>query len=79
MPSQALFFADADQLTKHRKIHFLLATPLKPIVEASVIRRLNGEDHVVLKCSTQRSKPPPQITWLLGNGLEISGKDCFTS
>nr|XP_020037981.1 cytotoxic and regulatory T-cell molecule isoform X2 [Castor canadensis] len=58
--------------TKEVKV-IVLATPLKPIVEASVIRRLNGEDHVVLKCSTQRSKPPPQITWLLGNGLEISG------
>ncbi|EGW08663.1 Cytotoxic and regulatory T-cell molecule [Cricetulus griseus] len=51
----------------------VLVTPFKPTVEALVLRRQNGEKHVVLKCSTERIKPPPQITWLLGSDLEISG------
>ncbi|XP_008054045.1 cytotoxic and regulatory T-cell molecule [Carlito syrichta] len=58
--------------TKEVKV-VVLATPFKPTVEASVIRKQNGEVHVVLKCSTLRSKPPPQITWLLGNGMELYG------
>ncbi|KAM6172511.1 cytotoxic and regulatory T-cell molecule [Erethizon dorsatum] len=67
----------------------VLATPFKPALEASVIRRLNREEHVVLKCSTKRSKPPPQITWLLGTNMEIysgthhifemDGKKCNTT
>ncbi|XP_059122829.1 cytotoxic and regulatory T-cell molecule isoform X1 [Peromyscus eremicus] len=51
----------------------VLVTPFKPTVEALVLRRQNGEKHVVLKCSTERSKPPPQITWLLGSDMEIYG------
>ncbi|XP_012500332.1 PREDICTED: cytotoxic and regulatory T-cell molecule [Propithecus coquereli] len=51
----------------------VLATPFKPTLEASVVKKQNGEENVVLKCSTVRSKPPPQITWLLGNGMEIFG------
>ncbi|XP_055129509.2 cytotoxic and regulatory T-cell molecule [Symphalangus syndactylus] len=58
--------------TKEVKV-IVLATPFKPILEASVIRKQNGEEHVVLVCSTMRSKPPPQITWLFGNGVEVSG------
>ncbi|KAL1781974.1 cytotoxic and regulatory T-cell molecule isoform X1 [Sigmodon hispidus] len=67
----------------------VLVTPLKPTVEALVLRRQNGEKHVVLKCSTEKSKPPPQITWLMGSDLEIygglhhefetDGKTCNTS
>ncbi|EDL95237.1 cytotoxic and regulatory T cell molecule (predicted) [Rattus norvegicus] len=49
----------------------VLVTPFQPTVEALVLRRQNGEKSVVLKCSTERSKPPPQVTWLLGGGLEI--------
>ncbi|KAK2099662.1 hypothetical protein P7K49_021010 [Saguinus oedipus] len=49
-----------------------LTTPFKPILEVSVIRKENGEEHAVLMCSALRSKPPPQITWLLGNGMEVS-------
>ncbi|XP_028611663.1 cytotoxic and regulatory T-cell molecule [Grammomys surdaster] len=52
----------------------VLVTPIQPTVEALVLRRQNGEKSVVLKCSTERSKPPPQITWLLGEGLEIYGE-----
>ncbi|XP_008824248.1 cytotoxic and regulatory T-cell molecule isoform X2 [Nannospalax galili] len=51
----------------------VLATPFKPTVDAVVIRKQNGEKHVILKCSTERSKPPPQITWLLGNAVELYG------
>uniref|UniRef100_A0A8C8Z259 Cytotoxic and regulatory T cell molecule n=1 Tax=Prolemur simus TaxID=1328070 RepID=A0A8C8Z259_PROSS len=58
--------------TKEVKV-IVLATPFKPTLEASVVRKQNGEEHVVLKCSTVRSRPPPQITWLLGNGMEIFG------
>ncbi|XP_053450685.1 cytotoxic and regulatory T-cell molecule [Nycticebus coucang] len=73
--------------TKEVKV-IVLATPLKPILEASTVRSQNRE-HVVLKCSTVRSKPPPQITWLLGDGMELSsgthhefetdGKKCNTT
>ena len=63
-----------DQLIKQRKINFLLATPVMPTLQVSVIKTHNGEEHVILKCSTMRSKPPPRITWLLGNGMELYGK-----
>ncbi|XP_037694917.1 cytotoxic and regulatory T-cell molecule [Choloepus didactylus] len=59
--------------TKEVKVT-VLAIPSKPTLEASVIRTQDEEEHVVLKCFTMRSKPPPQITWLLGNGVEIYGK-----
>ncbi|KAM7050394.1 cytotoxic and regulatory T-cell molecule [Molossus nigricans] len=52
----------------------VLATPSKSTLEASVIRMQNGEEHVILKCSTVRSKPPPQITWLLGEDIEVYGE-----
>ncbi|KAM4827863.1 cytotoxic and regulatory T-cell molecule [Thomomys bottae] len=59
--------------TRNVKV-LVLATPLKPTVEASVTRQSNGDSHLVLRCSTKASKPPPQITWLLGNRLEIYGR-----
>ncbi|XP_015855204.3 cytotoxic and regulatory T-cell molecule [Peromyscus maniculatus bairdii] len=59
--------------TKKQVRVIVLVTPFKPTVEALVLRRQNGEKHVVLKCSTERSKPPPQITWLLGRDMEIYG------
>ncbi|XP_019574140.2 cytotoxic and regulatory T-cell molecule isoform X1 [Rhinolophus sinicus] len=59
--------------TKEVKV-IVLATPFKPTLEASVIRTQNGEAHVILKCSTLRSKPPPQMTWLFGNDIEVYGK-----
>ncbi|XP_014699142.3 cytotoxic and regulatory T-cell molecule [Equus asinus] len=60
--------------TKEVKV-IVLATPLKPTLEASIIKTQNGEEHVILKCSTVRSKPPPQITWLFRNDMELSGKN----
>lgn len=63
-----------EQLIKQRKINSLLATPVTPTLQVSVIKRHNGEEHVILKCSTVRNKPPPRITWLLGNGMELYGK-----
>ncbi|KAF6080853.1 cytotoxic and regulatory T cell molecule [Phyllostomus discolor] len=59
--------------TKEVKVT-VLATPFKSTLEASVIRMQNGDEHVILNCSTTRSKPPPQITWRLGNGIEIYGE-----
>ncbi|XP_039730654.1 cytotoxic and regulatory T-cell molecule isoform X1 [Pteropus medius] len=59
--------------TKEMKV-IVLATPFKPILEASVVRMHNGEEHVILKCSTMRSKPPPQITWLFENDIELYGE-----
>uniref|UniRef100_A0A8C3XAA1 Cytotoxic and regulatory T cell molecule n=1 Tax=Catagonus wagneri TaxID=51154 RepID=A0A8C3XAA1_9CETA len=58
--------------TKEVKV-IVIATPVTPTLEVSVIRMQNGEERVILKCSTVRSKPPPQITWLLGN-MELSGE-----
>ncbi|XP_057624089.1 cytotoxic and regulatory T-cell molecule isoform X2 [Chionomys nivalis] len=59
--------------TKHVKV-IVLVTPFRPTVEALVVRGQNGDKHVVLKCSTERNKPPPQVTWLLGSGLEVYGR-----
>ncbi|XP_076968136.1 cytotoxic and regulatory T-cell molecule [Tamandua tetradactyla] len=59
--------------TKEVKV-IVLAIPFKPTLEASVIRFQDEEEHVILKCFTVRCKPPPQITWLLGNGLEVYGE-----
>ncbi|XP_054443442.1 cytotoxic and regulatory T-cell molecule [Pteronotus mesoamericanus] len=59
--------------TKEVKVT-VLATPFKSSLEASVIRTQSGEEHVILRCATTRSKPPPQITWLLGNGVELYGE-----
>ncbi|XP_074158799.1 cytotoxic and regulatory T-cell molecule isoform X4 [Sminthopsis crassicaudata] len=55
----------------------ILATPSKPTVEASTIRTPNGKE-VLLKCFTKGSKPPPQITWLLSNGIELYGETQHT-
>ncbi|KAG8522275.1 Cytotoxic and regulatory T-cell molecule [Galemys pyrenaicus] len=49
----------------------VLANSYKPNLEASVARMKNGEEHVILKCSTTRCKPETQMTWLLGNDIEI--------
>ncbi|XP_029063762.1 cytotoxic and regulatory T-cell molecule-like [Monodon monoceros] len=57
--------------TKEVKV-IVLATPVMPTLEVSV-RMQNGE-HVLLKCSTVRSKPPPRITWLLGDDMELQGE-----
>ncbi|XP_025055798.1 cytotoxic and regulatory T-cell molecule [Alligator sinensis] len=51
----------------------VLAAPSKPQLEASDIIADGKERNVVLTCSTQGSKPPPRITWLLDNGIEVSG------
>ncbi|XP_032724657.1 cytotoxic and regulatory T-cell molecule isoform X2 [Lontra canadensis] len=59
--------------TKEVKV-IVLATPSIPTLEASVIRTQDGKEHVTLKCSTVRSKPPPQITWIIGNDIELTGE-----
>ncbi|XP_075403957.1 cytotoxic and regulatory T-cell molecule [Tenrec ecaudatus] len=56
----------------------VLAPPLKAILEASAIRDQNEERRVVLKCYAVRSRPPPEITWQLGNGIEFYGETHHT-
>uniref|UniRef100_A0ACB8EY59 Uncharacterized protein n=1 Tax=Sphaerodactylus townsendi TaxID=933632 RepID=A0ACB8EY59_9SAUR len=51
----------------------ILAAPSKPLLEESTIRAHNKEEIIILRCSTQKSKPRPQITWLLDNGIELFG------
>ncbi|XP_074833163.1 cytotoxic and regulatory T-cell molecule [Carettochelys insculpta] len=51
----------------------VLAAPSKPVLEVSDIRTDGKEEKIVLSCLTLGSKPPPQITWLLDNGLEVYG------
>ncbi|XP_019364008.1 PREDICTED: cytotoxic and regulatory T-cell molecule [Gavialis gangeticus] len=51
----------------------VLAAPSKPQLEASDIIADGKGRNIVLTCSTQGSKPPPRITWLLDNGIEVSG------
>ncbi|XP_034610522.1 cytotoxic and regulatory T-cell molecule [Trachemys scripta elegans] len=82
------FYYDTPVKTKKVNVT-VLAAPSKPQLEVSDIRTNGKEEKVVLSCFTQGSKPPPQITWLLNNGLEVygdikhqfehDGKKCNTS
>ncbi|XP_014398723.1 PREDICTED: cytotoxic and regulatory T-cell molecule, partial [Myotis brandtii] len=65
-----LHYSRSVRTTKAVKV-VVLATPLKSTLEASIIRMQNREEQVVLTCSTVRSRPPPQITWQLGNHTEL--------
>ncbi|XP_010303435.1 cytotoxic and regulatory T-cell molecule [Balearica regulorum gibbericeps] len=47
----------------------VLAAPSDPVLEVS---RDTGRS-ITLSCHTQGCKPQPQITWLLDNGIELSG------
>ncbi|XP_049655792.1 cytotoxic and regulatory T-cell molecule [Accipiter gentilis] len=47
----------------------VLATPSNPVLEVSQ----DTERNTTLSCYTQGSKPQPQITWLLDNGIELPG------
>uniref|UniRef100_A0A8B9S2K8 Cytotoxic and regulatory T cell molecule n=1 Tax=Accipiter nisus TaxID=211598 RepID=A0A8B9S2K8_9AVES len=47
----------------------VLATPSNPVLEVS----RDTERNTTLSCYTQGSKPQPQITWLLDNGIELPG------
>ncbi|XP_010579792.1 PREDICTED: cytotoxic and regulatory T-cell molecule [Haliaeetus leucocephalus] len=47
----------------------VLATPSNPVLEVSQ----DTERNITLSCYTQGSKPQPQITWLLDNGIELPG------
>ncbi|XP_006768011.1 PREDICTED: cytotoxic and regulatory T-cell molecule [Myotis davidii] len=67
-----LHYSRSVRKTKAVKV-VVLATPLKSTLEASIIRTQNREEQVALTCSTVRSRPPPQITWQLGNHTELPG------
>ncbi|NXX86031.1 CRTAM protein, partial [Urocolius indicus] len=47
----------------------ILAPPSNPVLEVSQ----DTERSITLSCYTQGCKPQPQITWLLDNGMELSG------
>uniref|UniRef100_H9G9P5 Cytotoxic and regulatory T cell molecule n=1 Tax=Anolis carolinensis TaxID=28377 RepID=H9G9P5_ANOCA len=51
----------------------VLAAPSQPLLEALRTRSHKEEAKIVLKCSTWGSKPPPQVTWMLDNGVELFG------
>ncbi|XP_006895694.1 PREDICTED: cytotoxic and regulatory T-cell molecule [Elephantulus edwardii] len=67
---KCLHYSNTSVRTKEVKV-IVLVSPRKAILEVSTIRAQNGEQHVVVKCSTIRSWPPPEITWQLGNGIEF--------
>ncbi|XP_029429503.1 cytotoxic and regulatory T-cell molecule [Rhinatrema bivittatum] len=55
-----------------KKVHVtVLAPPSEPLLKASVH---DDEGMMTLTCSTWGSKPPPKMTWLLENGIEVYGK-----
>ncbi|XP_075765784.1 cytotoxic and regulatory T-cell molecule-like [Pelodiscus sinensis] len=63
-----------DRTVKTKEVNVIvLAAPSKPVLEVSEIRTDGEEEKIVLSCLTWGSKPPPQITWLLDNGLEVYG------
>ncbi|XP_050777914.1 cytotoxic and regulatory T-cell molecule [Gopherus flavomarginatus] len=66
------FYYDIPVKTKKVNVT-VLAAPSKPQLEVSDIRTNGKEEKIVLSCLTKGSKPPPQITWLLNNGLEVYG------
>ncbi|NXR00336.1 CRTAM protein, partial [Sagittarius serpentarius] len=47
----------------------VLAAPSNPVLEVSQ----DTERSITLSCYTRGSKPQPQITWLLDNGMELPG------
>ncbi|NXC99905.1 CRTAM protein, partial [Certhia familiaris] len=47
----------------------ILAAPSHPVLEVSQ----DSGRGIKLSCSTQGSKPQPQISWMLDNGIELSG------
>ncbi|KAI1230768.1 hypothetical protein IHE44_0008649 [Lamprotornis superbus] len=47
----------------------ILAAPSHPVLEVSQ----DAGRGIKLSCSSQGSKPQPQISWLLDNGIELSG------
>ncbi|XP_061869895.1 cytotoxic and regulatory T-cell molecule [Colius striatus] len=47
----------------------ILAPPSNPVLKVSQ----DTERSITLSCYTQGCKPQPQITWLLDNGIELSG------
>ncbi|XP_069470186.1 cytotoxic and regulatory T-cell molecule [Ambystoma mexicanum] len=46
------------------------AAPSSPVLE---VRVNNLQQRVVLSCFTGGSRPPPRVTWLLENGMEVYG------
>ncbi|NXJ90017.1 CRTAM protein, partial [Corythaixoides concolor] len=55
--------------TSKNKTVKVLAAPSNPVLEVS----RDTERSITLSCYIQGSKPQPQITWLLDNGIELPG------
>ncbi|XP_062450586.1 cytotoxic and regulatory T-cell molecule [Rhea pennata] len=62
------FYYSTPFKTKNETVE-VLAAPSKPVVEASQ----DTDKSITLSCYTKGSKPQPQITWLLDNGMELPG------
>ncbi|XP_007948164.1 cytotoxic and regulatory T-cell molecule [Orycteropus afer afer] len=85
---KCLHYSHTSVRTKEVKV-IVLVTPFKASLEVSTLTAQNDEHHVVLTCYTIRSRPPPQITWRLGNAIEVysethhkletDGKKCNTT
>uniref|UniRef100_A0A803JYE3 Cytotoxic and regulatory T cell molecule n=1 Tax=Xenopus tropicalis TaxID=8364 RepID=A0A803JYE3_XENTR len=52
----------------------VLAIPSKPVVDLYNIHGKSSENHIILNCSTSGSKPPPEMTWLIDDSMEVFGE-----
>ncbi|XP_062364691.1 cytotoxic and regulatory T-cell molecule [Cinclus cinclus] len=62
------FYYSSNFQSNRQKVE-ILASPSHPVLEVS---QDEGRG-IKLSCSTQGSKPQPQISWLLDNGIELPG------
>ncbi|NXA51051.1 CRTAM protein, partial [Nothocercus julius] len=60
--------------TKNKTVK-VLAAPSKPVVQVSQ----DTEKRITLSCYTKGSRPPPRISWLLDNGIELPGDTQHTA
>nr|XP_060643299.1 cytotoxic and regulatory T-cell molecule [Anolis sagrei ordinatus] len=66
-------FYYSDKIQRKDVSVIVIAAPSQPLLEALRTRSHNEEEKIILKCSTWGSKPPPRVTWMLDNGVELFG------
>ncbi|XP_067326968.1 cytotoxic and regulatory T-cell molecule [Anolis sagrei] len=66
-------FYYSDKIQRKEVSVIVIAAPSQPLLEALRTRSHNEEEKIILKCSTWGSKPPPRVTWMLDNGVELFG------